>query len=381
MIYRRRASPLHAARAGLAALWCFDARARRAVVRAPVRARGGAAGGCSRRPAAARVGREVGRALAWALPLALLVALINAIVDARRPHGRVRGAGAAGYRAARRDGRGARLRRRARAARRRDHRLRGASPPPWIPTSCCAPSAGARCASASPPRWRRTSSACWRATGGGSPSPALADRLARAARRRPRRRRRRARPGVRRRGHARGPRLRQRRAAAPTPAAVASRRRVRHVRARSRGSRDRVRRRRREGFDAYPRLVVPVEPLQLVLAAALVACVLLPFLDRQGSPRERARAHRGHVHVSGRARARAADVTLTSSPASSSCWPAARARASPRSCARRRGWCRTSMAASSPAACAATGSTHASTARPSWPPSPGRCSRTRRRRS
>jgi energy-coupling factor transport system permease protein len=37
-----------------------------------------------------------------------------------------------------------------------------------------------------------------------------------------------------------------------------------------------------EGFDAYPRLVVPIEPRQVVLAAALAACVLLPFADRRG---------------------------------------------------------------------------------------------------
>jgi hypothetical protein len=37
-----------------------------------------------------------------------------------------------------------------------------------------------------------------------------------------------------------------------------------------------------EGFDAYPRLVVPIEPRQLVLAAAFAACVLLPFADRRG---------------------------------------------------------------------------------------------------
>jgi energy-coupling factor transport system permease protein len=38
-----------------------------------------------------------------------------------------------------------------------------------------------------------------------------------------------------------------------------------------------------EGFDAYPRLVVPLEARQIVLAAALAACVLLPFLDRRGT--------------------------------------------------------------------------------------------------
>jgi energy-coupling factor transport system permease protein len=37
-----------------------------------------------------------------------------------------------------------------------------------------------------------------------------------------------------------------------------------------------------EGFDAYPRLVVPLGAQQVVVALALVACVLLPFADRRG---------------------------------------------------------------------------------------------------
>jgi energy-coupling factor transport system permease protein len=37
-----------------------------------------------------------------------------------------------------------------------------------------------------------------------------------------------------------------------------------------------------EGFEAYPRLVVPVGPRQIVLAVALAAVALLPFLDRRG---------------------------------------------------------------------------------------------------
>jgi energy-coupling factor transport system permease protein len=37
-----------------------------------------------------------------------------------------------------------------------------------------------------------------------------------------------------------------------------------------------------EGFAAYPRLIVPLEALQLVVAAALAACALLPFADRRG---------------------------------------------------------------------------------------------------
>jgi energy-coupling factor transport system permease protein len=39
------------------------------------------------------------------------------------------------------------------------------------------------------------------------------------------------------------------------------------------------------GFGAYPRLEAPVGPAQLGLAAALAACVLLPFADRRGIER------------------------------------------------------------------------------------------------
>jgi energy-coupling factor transport system permease protein len=37
-----------------------------------------------------------------------------------------------------------------------------------------------------------------------------------------------------------------------------------------------------EGFAAYPRLVVPLEARQVVVAVALAACALLPFADRRG---------------------------------------------------------------------------------------------------
>ena len=37
-----------------------------------------------------------------------------------------------------------------------------------------------------------------------------------------------------------------------------------------------------EGFEAYPRLVVPVDAHQIVLAVALAAVALLPFADRRG---------------------------------------------------------------------------------------------------
>jgi energy-coupling factor transport system permease protein len=77
--HRRRASPLHAARAGIGALWCttlglvvlsFEHPLLVATVLGVALAAGAAAG----------VGREVARAAAWALPFALAIALINAIV-------------------------------------------------------------------------------------------------------------------------------------------------------------------------------------------------------------------------------------------------------------------------------------------------------------
>jgi energy-coupling factor transport system permease protein len=37
-----------------------------------------------------------------------------------------------------------------------------------------------------------------------------------------------------------------------------------------------------EGFDAYPRTVAPVDGRLVLLAAALAACALAPFLDRRG---------------------------------------------------------------------------------------------------
>jgi energy-coupling factor transport system permease protein len=77
--HRRRASPLHAARAGIAAAWCitlglvalsFEHPLLLATVLGVVFAAA----------VAARVGREVGRALLWSLPLALAIALVNALV-------------------------------------------------------------------------------------------------------------------------------------------------------------------------------------------------------------------------------------------------------------------------------------------------------------
>jgi energy-coupling factor transport system permease protein len=77
--HRRRSSPLHAARAGVAATWCvafalvalsFEHPV--LLVAALVAALGAAA--------AARVGRDVVRCVAWALPFGVFIAVVNAVV-------------------------------------------------------------------------------------------------------------------------------------------------------------------------------------------------------------------------------------------------------------------------------------------------------------
>jgi energy-coupling factor transport system permease protein len=77
--YRRRASPLHAARAGVGALWClalmlvalsFEHPVPLAVLIAVALAAG----------AAAHVGRHVLRAALWAVPFAVVIAVVNAVV-------------------------------------------------------------------------------------------------------------------------------------------------------------------------------------------------------------------------------------------------------------------------------------------------------------
>jgi energy-coupling factor transport system permease protein len=77
--HRRRSSPLHAARAGVAAAWCitlglvalsFEHPLLLITVLAVIVVAA----------VAARVGREVGRAVLWSLPLALAIALVNALV-------------------------------------------------------------------------------------------------------------------------------------------------------------------------------------------------------------------------------------------------------------------------------------------------------------
>ena len=79
MIYRRRASPLHAARAGVGCIWCLSLAVAALMLPSPaalgalVIAIGGAAVG-------AGVGRELRRAAVFALPLGFMVMLVNALV-------------------------------------------------------------------------------------------------------------------------------------------------------------------------------------------------------------------------------------------------------------------------------------------------------------
>ncbi|HEU4978119.1 MAG TPA: CbiQ family ECF transporter T component [Solirubrobacteraceae bacterium] len=80
MSYLRRASPLHAARAGAGGAYCLVLAALAIAFGSPVvlgtlavAALGAAAG--------AGVGREVAGSVRWALPLALLIALVNVLVD------------------------------------------------------------------------------------------------------------------------------------------------------------------------------------------------------------------------------------------------------------------------------------------------------------
>ncbi len=79
MIYRRRASPLHSARASVAVAWCAGLGIAALIVSDPVFL---AALALAVMLAAllAGVGRQLGRALRWALPAALAIAVINALV-------------------------------------------------------------------------------------------------------------------------------------------------------------------------------------------------------------------------------------------------------------------------------------------------------------
>ena len=79
MTYRRRASPLHAARAGVGAAWCVTLGLVALSIEHPL-VLGVLLAAVLACAAAARVGRQVAVTLAWGLPFALAVALINTLV-------------------------------------------------------------------------------------------------------------------------------------------------------------------------------------------------------------------------------------------------------------------------------------------------------------
>jgi energy-coupling factor transport system permease protein len=77
--YRRRFSPLHAARAGAGCAYCLALAAAALILSSPV-ALGAVIVAIAGAGAAAGVGRELRRALLFAAPLAIVIALINALV-------------------------------------------------------------------------------------------------------------------------------------------------------------------------------------------------------------------------------------------------------------------------------------------------------------
>lgn len=79
MSYRRRASPLHAARAACAIAWCLALGLSALILSAPVLL-GALAAAVLLGAAGARVGGELARAARLAVPAGLLVALVNALV-------------------------------------------------------------------------------------------------------------------------------------------------------------------------------------------------------------------------------------------------------------------------------------------------------------
>ena len=79
MIYRRRASPLHAARAGAACAYCLALACAALVVSAPI-VLGAVTLAIAGAGVCAGVGRELRRAALLAITLAILVAVINALV-------------------------------------------------------------------------------------------------------------------------------------------------------------------------------------------------------------------------------------------------------------------------------------------------------------
>lgn len=79
MIYERRPSPLHAARAGIGAAWCVTLGLVALSIEEPVVLL--VLLGCVLAAAAAtHAGRRVALALAWGVPFALVIALVNALV-------------------------------------------------------------------------------------------------------------------------------------------------------------------------------------------------------------------------------------------------------------------------------------------------------------
>jgi energy-coupling factor transport system permease protein len=79
VIYRRRASPLHAARAGVGCAYCASLAIAALVLSAPI-ALGAVAVAIAGAAVGAGVQREMRRAALFALPLGLLVMLVNALV-------------------------------------------------------------------------------------------------------------------------------------------------------------------------------------------------------------------------------------------------------------------------------------------------------------
>ena len=79
MSYRRGASPLHAARAGVAVIWCVVLAAVALIASNPVLL-GAIALSIAVAGVLAGVGRELRRSLIWALPMWLTIAAINALV-------------------------------------------------------------------------------------------------------------------------------------------------------------------------------------------------------------------------------------------------------------------------------------------------------------
>jgi energy-coupling factor transport system permease protein len=78
--YRRRATPLHAARAGAGAAWCLALGGTAISYDNPV-VLAGLLGTALAAAALAGVGRQVGRIALWGLPFALAIAVVNALVS------------------------------------------------------------------------------------------------------------------------------------------------------------------------------------------------------------------------------------------------------------------------------------------------------------